>query len=186
MMKKTITAALAGVSMLAAAPAFAASSNPGTLNVKLNVTTGCDINGNGGIGAGSGAAAELNFGSYAAGVAGSGGGAGTPTTVTGVDTGNGLVVTCSGTQTPSLSFDGGLNAVGTQRNLKQVNGTGTLAYTLGSAAGGTQYGVNTPVALSAFTAGQARVVKVFGSVPGGVPAGAEGAYADTVQISMTW
>lgn len=182
MMKKFVAGLVAGVAIVASAPAFAAgSASPGTLDVKLKVTTGCDINGNGGIGAGSGANALIDFGSYAPGTSSG------PTTVTGQDTGSSLVITCSGTQTPSLAFDGGQNATGSQRNLKQVSGTGTLAYALGSTAGATDYAVNTAVAQStAFTAGEARTVKIYGSVPGGVPTGAEDAYVDAVQISLTW
>ncbi|WP_347091720.1 spore coat protein U domain-containing protein [Sphingomonas parapaucimobilis] len=180
MMKKIIATALMGGSMLATSPAFAASSNPGTLNVSLMVTSGCDINGNGGIGAGSGTAASIDFGSYAPGT-GSGN-----TSVSGSDTGTSLVVTCSGTQTPNLVLNGGANATGSQRNLKQVNGTGTIAYILGSSVGGAEYAVNTAVSLGSFTANQGKQIKIYGSVPGGVPVGAEGAYTDTVQIAMSW
>lgn len=175
-MKNVLIGTLAGVLALAGSTsALAAGASPGTLDVKLTVTTGCDINGNGGIGAGTGANALIDFGSHAP-----------SATVSEATTGSSLVITCSGTQTPSLAFDGGQNPVGAQRNLKQISGTGTIPYTLGSSTGAADYTKDTAVALSAFTAGQARTVNIYGNIVGAIPAGAEGAYTDAVQISLTW
>ena len=177
-------ALIAGAVALAAiGSAHAAGSGSGMLNVKLNVTTGCDINGGSGIGVGTGQAAELDFGTQAAGAA-----AGTAAT-TANSGATALVVTCSGTQTPTLSFDGGVNASGGSRNLKSANAGAAVSlipYTLGSAAGGAQYSPNTAVAQTAFTAGQAKTVTVYGTIPAAIPAGAEGQYSDTVTVALTW
>jgi spore coat protein U-like protein len=180
----TATAAAAALLVLSSGSAFAAGASSGSLDVQLSVTTGCDINGGGGIGAGTGAAALLNFGNrapLAAAVTGS-----TPATA-GT---NALTVTCSGTQTPSLAFDGGSNAVGATRNLKTANplaAVQTIAYTLGSAAATpANYTVNTPIAQTIFTAGQAKTVAIFGALTAAIPAGAEGQYTDTVTVNLTW
>ena len=166
---------IAGAVALAAIGSAHAGTGGGTLDVTLAVTTGCDI-------AGTGTAGKIDFGSYApsATVAG----AATPTSGAGA-----LVVTCSGTQTPSLAFDGGVNPQAGVRQLKAVNAaaaTQLIPYTLGSTVAATEYSVNTAVAQTVFTAGEARAITVHGAVTGAVPAGAEGTYADTVQVALTW
>lgn len=175
-------ALIAGAVILASiGSAHAAGASSGLLNVKLNVTTGCDINGGSGIGVGTGQAAELDFGSHAPGA----------TAVAGVTANSGataLVITCSGTQTPTLAFDGGVNASGGSRNVKSANPAATtslIPYTLGSTVGGAEYAPNTGVAQATFTAGQASTITVHGSVAS-IPAGAEGAYSDTVTVALTW
>ncbi|HUD33982.1 MAG TPA: spore coat protein U domain-containing protein [Variovorax sp.] len=179
MFKKALIAG--AVALATIGSAHAAGSSSGMLDVKLNVTTGCDINGGSGIGVGTGQAAMLDFGTHAPGA----------TAVAGTTPNSGataLVITCSGTQTPTLSFDGGVNASGGTRNVKSSNPAAAVSlipYTLGSAAGGAQYTPNTGVAQTAFTAGQAKTVTVYGSVAS-IPAGAEGQYSDTVTVALTW
>jgi spore coat protein U-like protein len=173
---------IAGAVALAAIGSAHAGTGGGTLDVTLAVTTGCDINGAGGIGAGTGTAGKIDFGSYApsATVAG----AATPTSGAGA-----LVVTCSGTQTPSLAFDGGVNPQAGVRQLKAVNAaaaTQLIPYTLGSSVAATEYSVNTAVGQAPFTAGLARTITVHGAVVGAVPVGADGTYVDTVQVALTW
>lgn len=178
MFKKALIAG--AVALAAIGSAHAAAS--GTLDVTLAVTTGCDINGAGGIGAGTGTASKLDFGQYA--VEAVVPGATTPTSGAGQ-----LVVTCSGTQTPSLAFDGGANVVGAQRNMKAANNaaaTQLIPYTLGSSVAATEYSVNTVVGQDPFTAGLARTIIVHGAVVGAVPVGADGTYVDTVQVALTW
>ena len=177
MFKKALIAG--AVALAAIGSAHAAD---GTLNVKLSVKTGCDINGATGIGSGTGTAGELDFGSYAVGATVAA--ANTPASGAGQ-----LVVTCSGTEAPSLAFDNGLNVTGSQRNMKAANSAAAaqlVPYTLGSTSAATEYTPNTAVAQSPFTAGEARTIKVYGKVVGAVPNGAEGAYTDTVQIALTW
>lgn len=172
-----IASGFAAMLALGASAPAAAQSSSGTINVSLNVTSACVVNGATSVSSTFGQAGELAFddqpglfGDVDGVVQTSGGGA--------------LSVQCSPDATPTLTLGSGQHDASGQRYLS--SGTSQVAYRLFSDIARTQelaIGASLPLGTATSTP---ISVPIFGRVNSGGNVIAAGAYTDTVAVTLTW
>lgn len=98
--------------------------------------------------------------------------------------GAGIAVECTPGVTATLSADGGDNAAGGARRLRQSGGSATIAYQLFADGSSSEWAAS-PVSLPfAPGSGQRLVpIRAVATLVGAQPAGT---YTDTVRITLTW
>lgn len=173
--KLTILAALAGVTITAPS---AGADTAGTIDVSLNITSACVINGAAALQSTAGTVGTLRFpdqpgvfGTVDAELVGSSG--------TGA-----MSVLCSPGVTPKLTIGSGAHDAAGRRQLA-YNGT-SVPYRLYADAGrtteiGIGHEITLPVASST-----AAVVPIYSRVSGAGLVLPAGAYVDTVQVTLSW
>ena len=157
------------------APAYAGSST-GTMNVTLNVTNACVVNGAAAVQSAPGTVGTIAlpdqpgiFGNVDGQLVGSLGS---------------LQVQCSPNSAPVLLVGAGTNDAGGKRYMAS-NGS-TVAYRLFSDAARTsEITIGQQLALGTATA-QAITVPIYARVNSGGSVLAAGAYTDTVQVTLSW
>jgi spore coat protein U-like protein len=173
-----LTAGLVALAGIMAAPAEAAGSVTGTIGVSLNVSAACAVNGGtatsgalGQIGAIAFADQPGVFGNVDASLVATGGG-------------SGLSVLCSPGLTPAMTIGAGTHDSSSVHHL--ANGPTTVAYHLYSDAAHTsEIAIGQQVSLG--TSGtSALALPIYAGVNSGGAALPAGAYADTVQVTLSW
>jgi spore coat protein U-like protein len=175
-LRNTSSAVAAIAAIVAATPAFAGSAT-GTLDVELNVTNACVVNGATAVSSSFGSAGKMLF-------------ADQPGLFDNVDAqalttgGNTIGVTCSPGAVPSLTVGSGAHDSSGTRRL--VSGANSVAYHLFSDAARTnELAIGQAINLGTATSSQINV-PIFGGVNSGGVILAAGKYTDTVQLTLSW
>ncbi|HEI8865281.1 TPA: spore coat U domain-containing protein [Serratia odorifera] len=150
----------------------------GNLGVSLTIGAGCVVNGGNSAGSVNDFGA-INFGTYSslaniidASSSGSGG-AGT------------LALECTDGTDYTVALNNGLNATGTQRRMASTAGA-FINYNLYRDAAHSQPWNDTDGTLTGTGSGAAQPLVVYGRVPAASSTPAEGAYNDTVTMTVSW
>lgn len=171
MRKNTI--ALGLLAALITAPVFAGTAT-GNLTVQATVVATCSLNTSASTGAGNGL---LNFGNVTS-------------TLANVDadtttSGNyGVSVVCTNTTPYSVTANNGLNASGSQDNMK--SGTALLPYNLYTTSARTTVFPTSGTSLGFTGNGTAQAIPVYGRIPAGTTLPAPGTYTDTVVLTIAY
>ncbi|CAN5245675.1 spore coat U domain-containing protein [soil metagenome] len=168
---------LLAASVSTASPAYAGSTS-GTIAVSLNVSAACAVNG-GSIT--SGALGQIGAIAFAdqPGIFGNVDAAMVPTSGSG-----GLSVLCSPGLAPALTIGAGAHDSGSLRQL--TSGSNNVPYRLYSDAGRTtEITIGQQISLGTATT-TAFSIPIYARVNSGGNVLAAGAYADTVQVTLSW
>ncbi|MFI8418183.1 spore coat U domain-containing protein [Serratia sp. NPDC078593] len=175
---KKLWVALFSVAAVTGVPLSQAGTIQGNLGVTLTIGAGCVVNGGDSSGSVNDFGA-INFGTYSslnniidASSSGSGG----------VGT---LALECTDGTNYTVALNDGLNATGTQRRMASTEGA-FISYNLYRDAAHSQPWNDTDGVLTATGSGTAEPLIVYGRVPAAAVTPAEGAYTDTVTMTVSW
>jgi spore coat protein U-like protein len=174
-LKDIATAAALAVAIV---PAVAHADTIGTIDVSLNVTSACVINGAAALQPNAGTVGAIRFpdqpgifGAVDAELVGTGGS-------------GALSVLCSPGVSPKLTIGSGTHDAGGRRQLA-YNGTSIPYRLFSDPSRTTEIGIGQQIALPLAT-GAAAVVPIYSRINGAGYVLPAGAYADTVQVTLTW